>query len=182
MIALYRPFILKGSMRGSAVSPEMQDIARQKVKVAASRTNSILDSMISANMIRYFEPMTAPMLVPAMQAHLLESRSGDHLSRSVGLHKLELCLMVLREVEETYPAATMIRNLFVEAVSRLESAKKPIPEFAQSDRPMTATPNTEANHLPPLMYEDGFDASWLNEAAYMDPWGSGPLSEVNDER
>jgi hypothetical protein len=58
IIALYRPFAVKGIMHGSVVPEETRITARQRVKAAASKTNSILDSIISEDTIRFMGPMT----------------------------------------------------------------------------------------------------------------------------
>jgi hypothetical protein len=115
-----------------------------------------------------------PLLVPAMQTHLLESRSCDQLSRSMGLHKLELCMMVIREVESIYPAAKLIRGIFLEAVERLNATQKSSPTSID-------TRNADEIALELASQDDGkfsslsdtsLEDTWMNEATFLDPWNS----------
>src|SRR6266536_4678469 len=78
-----------------------------------------------------------------MQTHLLESRSQNQLSRDMGLHKLELCMMILREVESSYPSAKFIRWIFLEAVDRLNAIQNEKETSPDSLHPDKAFPEHE---------------------------------------
>jgi hypothetical protein len=77
-----------------------------------------------------------------MQTHLLESMSSDPLIKKVGLNKLDLCMMIMSQLEETYPAATLIRGLFLEAIDKVHSQNHQSMKLSQNDTFMLATPNT----------------------------------------
>lgn len=59
-----------------------------------------------------------PLLVPAMTVHLLQARSHDHFTSSWSKNRLELSLLVLKRLEENYPAASLVYELFAHAQDR----------------------------------------------------------------
>lgn len=50
-----------------------------------------------------------------MTIHLLQARSHDHFTSSWSRNRLELSLLVLKRLEDNYPAATMVYDLFANA-------------------------------------------------------------------
>lgn len=62
-------------------------------------------------------PTTIPLIVPAMYTHLMAARSKVVLTSQLGKHKLDFCLMFLKTFEENYPAAGIVRRLFLAAVA-----------------------------------------------------------------
>ena len=42
------------------------------------------------------------IIIPAMQIHLLDCKSSTASVRRLGYHKLDLCMIVLSELRETY--------------------------------------------------------------------------------
>jgi hypothetical protein len=178
-------------------------MARRKVKAAADETNLILDRIVSANTSRFMGPMTwvfealsldtyvntiirrVPLIVPAMQTHLLESRSSDQLMRGMGLHKLEFCMMILREVESTYPAATLIRGVFLEAVDRLKAIEDSKLKQEETRSSQLAIPNTTggSNGRLSSLSDVSLEDSWLNDAIFLDAWGfAGTAPQMGDEQ
>ncbi|KAH6985272.1 C6 transcription factor [Ilyonectria destructans] len=122
-IALWRPY----SNRVATDVPSDQvgawfGLVHQKIRIAAANTNTILDKIISDQLIGYIGPMTIPMLVPAMNSHLLESKSSDPLIRKSSLNKLNLFMMVLEKIGDVYSSAIFIHGLFLQAIEKLTSS------------------------------------------------------------
>lgn len=51
-----------------------------------------------------------------MQAHLLHCKTGDPLSQRVRLNKLEMCMLVMEELQKTYTVASIYRAIFTKAL------------------------------------------------------------------
>ncbi|KAH6657147.1 fungal-specific transcription factor domain-containing protein [Truncatella angustata] len=132
LIALWRPY----ASRIAADVPSDQEavwfaLVQQKIRTAASNTNTVLDKVISDQLIGYIGPMTVPLLVPAMNSHLLESKSLDPLIRQSSLNKLDLFMIVLRKVQDIYSSATFIHGLFLQAIEKLTS-----PQYTGTNTPL----------------------------------------------
>jgi hypothetical protein len=72
-----------------------------------------------------------------MHTHLLNYKSADPLSRRLGLNKLDLCMMVMSELEDKYTSASIFRGVFLEAMRQLypecsEPTALPAPETTDS--------------------------------------------------
>ena len=55
------------------------------------------------------------LVAPAATYWLAETVSKDSLRNHLGNHNLDLCMLFLTEVEDSYPAATIIHKLFSSA-------------------------------------------------------------------
>lgn len=60
-----------------------------------------------------------------MHTHLLDSRTQNSLAKSVGLYRLDLCLLILQHLEHNYPAAATIRTLFLRAKQLIDQPQAP---------------------------------------------------------
>jgi hypothetical protein len=60
-----------------------------------------------------------PLLVPAMQTHLLQSKFGDPLAKRIRLNKLEVCMLVMEELQKTYKVASVYRGIFKKAIQQI---------------------------------------------------------------
>ncbi|PYI32697.1 hypothetical protein BP00DRAFT_340861 [Aspergillus indologenus CBS 114.80] len=120
LIVLYRPCITDPP---DELSPNhqtrWQEIIRSKADSAASRTNEILETLAQENLLQYALPMTPPLLIPAMQMHLLSCRTGNPLSRRLRLNKLNVCMMVMEEFQKVYTVASIYRGIFAKAIREI---------------------------------------------------------------
>lgn len=66
--------------------------------------------------------MTITAFVPAMQIHLFDCKAESTLLRNHGKNKLDLCLLVLSEMRNTYWSASVIYRLFSKAQKILEES------------------------------------------------------------
>ncbi|KID81463.1 Transcription factor, fungi [Metarhizium guizhouense ARSEF 977] len=90
-----------------------------KASTAALRTNDILDLVVRDGLLEFAGPMTPPLLIPAMQMHLLDCKSPGSLPRRLGLKKLEACLLVLEGLQKTYAGASIHRGIFLKAIQHM---------------------------------------------------------------
>ena len=116
MIALFRPYVADGSMKMEP-DPRKQFVAlaRGKIRAAATQTNSLLDNIIATDTLKFAGPMVVTLLVPAMATHLWDSKTTDVFAKSMAKNRLDLCLLVMKKLENNYPAAALLYDLFVHA-------------------------------------------------------------------
>ncbi|KAL6886169.1 fungal-specific transcription factor domain-containing protein [Trichoderma longibrachiatum] len=98
---------------------EWQQEMQGKAMSAASKTCNIVYALAQGNFFSYAGPMTPTLLVPAMQVYLLNCKFGDALSRRLGLNMLNMCMMILEELQKTYSVASVCRGIFGKAIQQL---------------------------------------------------------------
>lgn len=120
LITFYRPYGAEvPDGLHSAYHEEWQHRMRLHADAAASRTNDIVEALAQENLLNFAGPMTPPLLVPAMQTHLLNCKSASPLSRRLRLSKLNMCMMVMEEFQKVYSAASILRGIFTKAIQHL---------------------------------------------------------------
>ncbi|KAJ5423810.1 Transcription factor, partial [Penicillium cf. griseofulvum] len=139
IITFYRPFITKApeglpaSRQGS-----WQAHVRNQINTAALQTNAVLDNLAHEKLLGFSGPMTPPLLVPAMHVHLLNCKSPDPVSRRLGLNKIEVCMIVLEQMQHTHPCSSVFRGIFLEAIRYIFPnyvAQTVLPELASESSP-----------------------------------------------
>ncbi|KAL4910973.1 hypothetical protein BDW74DRAFT_172427 [Aspergillus multicolor] len=152
LIVLYRPCLTEPSNDLSSTNQQWQESIWHKADAAASRTNDILEALAQESLLEYALPMTPPLLIPAMQMHLLNCRSGTSLSRRLRLNKLNACMMVMEEFQKVYTVASIYRGIFAKAIQIIcsdgagagEGAGSTAPDRdSSSNLPMGASVSTE---------------------------------------
>ncbi|KAJ6120369.1 fungal-specific transcription factor domain-containing protein [Penicillium sp. IBT 18751x] len=120
LITFYRPLgnEVPHDLR-PAEKEDWQHRMRMKADAAASRANEILETLVQEGLLYFAGPMTPPLLIPAMQTHLLQCKSGDALSKRIRLNKLEMCMLVMEELQKTYTVASIYRGIFVKAIEQI---------------------------------------------------------------
>ncbi|KAI9743768.1 MAG: hypothetical protein M1818_002501 [Claussenomyces sp. TS43310] len=98
--------------------PDADSHATEKVQEAAGAINTLLESSMADGTAVYAAPTTIPLIVPAMFTHLMAVRSKVLLTSQLGAHKLDLCLLFLKTLENNYPAAGIVHRLFLAANNR----------------------------------------------------------------
>ncbi|EHK50239.1 hypothetical protein TRIATDRAFT_289040 [Trichoderma atroviride IMI 206040] len=120
LITYYRPYSIETP---SDLPPyrqrDWQLEMQAKAMSAASKTCNIVYSLAQGNYFSYAGPMTPTLLVPAMQVYLLNCKFGDALSRRLGLNMLNMCMMILEELQKTYSVASVCRGIFGKAIQQL---------------------------------------------------------------
>ncbi|KAJ5220564.1 fungal-specific transcription factor domain-containing protein [Penicillium chermesinum] len=119
-VTFYRPWGTEapGDLRSTA-KESWQHGMRLRADAAASKTNEILDVLVQEKLLGFAGPMTPPLLVPAMQLHLLQCKIGDTLTKRIRLNKLEMCMLVLEEFQKTYTVASLYRGIFTKAIQQI---------------------------------------------------------------
>jgi hypothetical protein len=103
--------------------PDSDSYAIEKVQEAAGAVNAILEKSMADGTAIFTGPTTISLFVPAMITHLTAVKSKVALTSQLGAHKLELCLMFLKTLENNYPAAGIIRRLFMAVNEKKEKGK-----------------------------------------------------------
>lgn len=109
-----------------------------------------------------------------MHAHLMEATSADNFTRSLGSNRLDLCLLVLHELEQNYPAATIVHTLFTQARANYSNSAQC--RFVSGQSSSTADDHSDSiepasqvsNQSGPL--NDSFYFGPMTD--FMDPWTS----------
>jgi len=83
--------------------------------------------------------MIITTLIPAMQIHLFDCKSTVPLRRGLGKNKLNLCMLVLSQLRDTYWSASVIYRLFERAQIMLE-------KFNSKSRGSTQPERSLASH------------------------------------
>ncbi|KAJ5108668.1 hypothetical protein N7456_005343 [Penicillium angulare] len=121
---LYRPYVLNAPAsfpENSTVS--WQRIAQNRAREAASTANQTLEKIIELDVVKSIKPMFITSLIPAMQIHLFDCKSGNSLQANLGKNRLNLCLLFLDNLRDTYWSAGVMYRLFDRAQSILTSRK-----------------------------------------------------------
>ncbi|KAL7942700.1 fungal-specific transcription factor domain-containing protein [Trichoderma barbatum] len=120
LVTFYRPCSVESP---SDLPPyrqrEWQQEMQGKAMSAASKTCNIVYALAQGNFFSFAGPMTPTLLVPAMQVYLLNCKFGDALSRRLGLNMLNMCMMILEELQKTYSVASVCRGIFGKAIQQL---------------------------------------------------------------
>lgn len=54
-----------------------------------------------------------------MQTHLAQCKSGDPLTKRIKLNRLEVCMLVMEELQKTYTVASLYRGIFTRAIQQI---------------------------------------------------------------
>lgn len=122
VIALHRGYILATPQH---LPPEdrsnLKQVAIQRSKDAAAGTTATLNGLIMLDLIDASPTMLVSSMMPAMQIHLYEFARSHNLARQHASHNLNLHMMVLSHLKETFWAAEIVHNLFNDALKTLQS-------------------------------------------------------------
>ncbi|KAJ5355025.1 fungal-specific transcription factor domain-containing protein [Penicillium cataractarum] len=157
LITFYRPW---GMESPDGIDPGAKEDWKERMRLkadhAASQTNEILDRLVQDGLIGLAGPMTPPLLVPAMQTHLLQCKCGDPLARRIRLNKLEVCMLVMEELQKTYTVASVYRGIFTKAIQQIFPD---CPDRAMhTSRSPTSIPVPRSEGLARNLSSDGQDA------------------------
>ncbi|KAE9376219.1 hypothetical protein N431DRAFT_404413 [Stipitochalara longipes BDJ] len=131
---LYRPYVLSGPLLvPSDAHSSWQKTALDQARTAASNTNTVLEKIIELNLIHLLKPMMITSFIPAMQIHLFDCKSSVPIRRGLGKNKLNLCMLVLAQLRNTYWSASVIYRLFERAQIMLDKAKSTSESSTEGD-------------------------------------------------
>ncbi|KAJ5669034.1 hypothetical protein N7462_010104 [Penicillium macrosclerotiorum] len=113
MTVLCRPYLLNApASLPEGSSRTWQKMMQGKARSAASLTNGILEKVIELDAVKHIKPMIITSLVPAMQVHLFDCKSTNSIQASLGRNKLQVCMLVLENLRNTYWSAGVMYRLF----------------------------------------------------------------------
>ncbi|KAJ5735782.1 uncharacterized protein N7483_000907 [Penicillium malachiteum] len=119
---LYRPYVLNAPASFPEQStPAWQKSAQNRAREAASATNSTLEKIIELDVVKSIKPMFITSLIPAMQIHLFDCKSDSQLQAHLAKNRLNLCLLFLDNLRDTYWSAGVMYRLFDRAQTILTS-------------------------------------------------------------
>ncbi|KAL6897484.1 fungal-specific transcription factor domain-containing protein [Trichoderma evansii] len=175
LITLYCPYIANAPSDLPLENKQAwQADIRSKMDSAALLSNAVVDNIVRDKLLPFASPMTAPLLVSAMHVHLLNCKSEDALSRRLSLNKLELCMMVMEELEEMYTSASVYRGVFLEAIRQLHpnySASSTMSESSLTDFSQPRASFSNDTMTVPLVNDDILTAL-LDESSCFTFWES----------
>jgi hypothetical protein len=90
---------------------------------AVDRTTAIIQALLHDGTALYAAPIIFSLLVPAMVIHLEKLKSNDAGLSTSGKAALDVYVSFLSSLEDSYPAATIIKNIFGAAESVLQRGK-----------------------------------------------------------
>lgn len=129
IIALHRGYILATP---HYLTPEdgrqLKQMAIQRSKDSAAGTTATLNALVVRDMIDASMTMLISSMMPAMQIHFYEFARSQNLARQHASHNLNLHMMILSHLKETFWAAETIHKLFddgLKALQRRTSSAKP---------------------------------------------------------
>ena len=125
IIALYRSY-MSGTGTLEHLTPveqrSLQGVATQRAKNAASSTTTLLNRLVSLDMIKLSPSMIVTAMMSAMQIHFFELAQSGGLARQHAFHNLNLHMIILSHLKNTYWTADMQQNLFTECLKAIETS------------------------------------------------------------
>ena len=83
-----------------------------------------------------------------MQVHLVQCKFGDTLFKRIRLNKLEMCMLILEELQKTYTVASIYRAIFTKAIQQVfPSYSAPSATVSHSASPAPAPVSSDNNVL-----------------------------------
>lgn len=107
-----------------------------------------------------------------MQAHLLHCKTGDPLSKRVRLNKLEMCMLVMEELQKTYTVASIYRAIFTKALQMIfPGYSAPVAPFSSTGNAAAAAPSPAslngADNSPMGASVPGYSQTQINDGAFI---------------
>ncbi|KAF7561504.1 hypothetical protein G7046_g2639 [Stylonectria norvegica] len=84
----------------------------EMAEAAADETATIVRSYLRDTTIAYVPPSVVPLIMPAMLIFLSALKSKESHIRHLGERRLSSCVQLLNKIEQTFPAASIVKQLF----------------------------------------------------------------------
>jgi hypothetical protein len=116
--ALHRPqFLPSSSTQGPSGPRQVQDLARLRVRDAATRITTMSTDLHHYRLERFLPTTGVTVILPAMIIHLLEMKNPLQQARDKATRGFKQCMKVMEKLRETYAAADYATG-FLEAALR----------------------------------------------------------------
>ncbi|KKP07879.1 hypothetical protein THAR02_00087 [Trichoderma harzianum] len=152
LICLYRPYGSKSPAGLDAAEQEdWQRRMRLKASNAASETNDIFNALAEDGLLIFAGPMTPSLLAAAMQTHMHCYKFADSLTKRLTLHKLEMCMLIMEELQKIYTVASLYRGIFLKALQQICPTYQPM--ISAADMAANSTLESNSNNINHLTSE-----------------------------
>ncbi|KAF2798035.1 hypothetical protein K505DRAFT_405417 [Melanomma pulvis-pyrius CBS 109.77] len=129
---------------------------KDKSKAAAEATTAIVQAFLDDNTTAYVAPVAVPLLIPAMVTYLATTRSKRPDARKLGHETLEIYTRFLSTLEDNYPAASIVKQLFAAAQASIDG------KDSKRDRQDRLTPDGQSSSSWDVEWPFGIDYSrWI---------------------
>lgn len=122
-----------------------------------------------------------------MQMHLLLCRSADLLSRNLRLHKIDMLMLIMEELQKTYTVASLYRGIFVKAIQQLFPSYRPCtspsaqaaglnqenttnPSVPSNGERVTEDPYEDSQYGMGIVFNDGLVDALMDHASLFNIW------------
>ncbi|KFZ00997.1 hypothetical protein V500_00910 [Pseudogymnoascus sp. VKM F-4518 (FW-2643)] len=92
---------------------------KEMTETAADEIVTAVQSYQSDNTRSYVPPTVVPLIMPAMLISVSALKSTEAYNRELGQSRLSCCFQFLDAIEQTYPAASIVKRLFYAAYETL---------------------------------------------------------------
>ncbi|KAL6810268.1 fungal-specific transcription factor domain-containing protein [Trichoderma sp. SZMC 28015] len=152
LICLYRPYGSKfPTGLDTAEQEDWQRRMRLKASNAASETNDIFNALAEDGLLIFAGPMTPSLLAAAMQTHMHCYKSADSLTKRLTLHKLEMCMLIMEELQKIYTVASLYRGIFLKALQQICPTYQPM--ISAADQTANSTLESNSNNINHVTHE-----------------------------
>lgn len=93
-----------------AISRLSSDI--EMTEAAVGGIVAVIESYYDKSTVAYVPPDVVPLIVPAMLTSISALKSAELHNKELGERRLSSCFRFLEDIEKTYPAASIVRQLF----------------------------------------------------------------------
>ncbi|KAJ5647266.1 hypothetical protein N7490_003638 [Penicillium lividum] len=172
---LYRPYILNApSSFPEHSSAIWQKAAQNRAREAALATNQALEKIIDLDLVKSIKPMFITSLIPAMQIHLFDCKSSSSLQANLAKNRLNLCLLFLESLRDTYWSAGVMYRLFDRARDILANRNNGTQDLTTTQK-STAPSNVDHEDLGQEGNEPTVEITTSNLAPFIPDGASGVL-------
>ncbi|KAL7912429.1 fungal-specific transcription factor domain-containing protein [Trichoderma velutinum] len=145
LICLYRPYEAESPAGLDAVEQEdWQHRMRLKASNAASQISGIFNALAEDGLLLFAGPMTPKLLAAAMQTHMQLYKSADPLTKRIRLHKLEMCMLIMEELQKIYTVASIYRGIFLKALQQICPSYQS--KITAADQTANSVPESNSNN------------------------------------
>ena len=141
---------------------------RKKLEAVTADTTSIIHVCLDDATSAYMAPTTIPLIVPAMLVQLRSLKSTELDTRKQGGDTLEIYSRFLTAIEDSYPAASIVKRLFATAQDLIirndlvTPQEDPSPDMLDPLVSLTFDRQLDRDHFPELGSSAKFTEMWLS--------------------
>ncbi|KAJ9501903.1 hypothetical protein H2202_002865 [Exophiala xenobiotica] len=180
VITLFKPFVFK--KESNHHEAELVDyspvVAWDKCVNSASTAMTLLTHLAENDLVGYLPPEAPPALIIIVSILFLERLWATGLKRLLATQKIDLAMLILRELEKKYFAARFIIAYFTEAFQKIRQGQEVAQGVLRIHPPPGVTaaeleeqqPSPQEREMQPFTIEDtSWNLPWLSSAEHNNP-------------